>query len=47
MPISLVKSVEKDGQTTVLVKTVTDAKDQITGTVQPANPMMFMPQSQQ
>jgi hypothetical protein len=48
VPIGLVKSVDKDGQTTTLVKTVTDAKDQITGTPQPFNPMMFMsPQSQQ
>jgi len=47
-PIGLVKSVDKDGQTTTLVKVVTDAKDQITGTPQPFNPMMFMsPQSQQ
>lgn len=47
MPIGLVKSVEKGGQTAVLVKTVADAKDQITGAVQPFNPMMFMPQSEQ
>lgn len=47
VPIGLVKSVEKDGQTTILVKTVTDAKDQITGAVQPFNPMMFMPPDSQ
>lgn len=42
VPIGLVKSVDKDGETTILVKTVTDATDQITGTVQPFDPMVFM-----
>jgi hypothetical protein len=33
-------------RTTVLVKTYTDAKDKITGTPQPFNPMMMMPPRQ-
>jgi hypothetical protein len=47
VPIGLVKSVDRGGQTTILVKTLTDAKDQIKGAVQPFDPMMFMPQSDQ
>jgi hypothetical protein len=42
-PIGLVKTVEKDGQTTILVSTATNAKDKITSTPQPFDPMMFMP----
>jgi hypothetical protein len=39
-PYGLVKSVSNNGSTTmVLVKSVTDAKDKITGTPQPFNPM--------
>ncbi len=41
-PFGLVKSVDKDGSTFVLVKTVTGATDKITGTPVPFNPMMFM-----
>ncbi|HVB87223.1 MAG TPA: hypothetical protein VNK23_11230 [Candidatus Dormibacteraeota bacterium] len=46
-PIGLVKSVDKDSTTTVLVKTLTGVKDKITGTPVPFNPMMMMPQSKQ
>jgi hypothetical protein len=42
-PIGLIKSQEK-GQTVTLVKLVTDAKDKISGTPQPFNPMLMMPQ---
>jgi hypothetical protein len=42
-PFGLVKYQSKDS-TTVLVKTLTDVKDKITGTPQPFNPMMMMPQ---
>ncbi len=42
-PFGLVKSVQ-NGSTTVLVKTLTDVKDKITGTPQPFNPMLMMPQ---
>lgn len=45
-PFGLVKNQEKEGRTTVLVKTFTDAKDKITGTPQPFNPMMMMPPRQ-
>ncbi len=45
-PFGLVKSQTKDS-TTVLVKTLTGVKDKITGTPQPFNPMMMMPQSTQ
>lgn len=46
-PIGLVKDQSKDKtRTTVLVKTYTDAKDKITGTPQPFNPMMMMPSQQ-
>jgi hypothetical protein len=45
-PFGLVKSQDKDS-TTVLVKTLTDVKDKITGTPQPFNPMMMMPQRTQ
>jgi hypothetical protein len=46
-PIGLVKDQSKDQtRTTVLVKTYTDAKDKITGTPQPFNPMMMMPPRQ-
>jgi len=38
-PFGLVKGINKDGSTTVLTKAVTDAKDKITGTPQPFNPM--------
>jgi hypothetical protein len=43
-PIGLVKDQSKDKtRTTVLLKTYTDAKDKITGTPQPFNPMMMPP----
>lgn len=42
VPIGLVKSQQK-GQTVTLVKLVRDAKDKITGTPQPFDPMMFLP----
>ena len=42
-PFGLVKGQQKDS-TTVLVKTLSDVKDKITGTPQPFNPMMMMPQ---
>lgn len=42
-PFGLVKGVE-NGSTTVLVKTLTDVKDKITGTPQPFNPMLLAPQ---
>jgi hypothetical protein len=46
-PIGLVKDQSKDKtRTTVLLKTYTDAKDKITGTPQPFNPMMMMPPRQ-
>lgn len=45
-PIGLVKS-QQNGQTVTLVKLVTDAKDKISGTPQPFDPMMFMPQRPQ
>jgi hypothetical protein len=46
-PIGLVKDQSMDKtRTTVLVKTYTDAKDKITGTPQPFNPMMMMPPRQ-
>ena len=45
-PFGLVKDQEKEGRTTLLVKTFTDAKDKITGTPQPFNPMMMMPPRQ-
>jgi hypothetical protein len=45
-PFGLVKDQDKDS-TTVLVKTLTEVKDKITGTPQPFNPMMMMPQSTQ
>jgi len=44
-PFGLVKSVQ-NGSTTILVKTLTDVKDKITGTPQPFNPMMMMPSQQ-
>jgi hypothetical protein len=44
-PFGLVKSVQ-NGSTTILVKTLTDVKDKITGTPQPFNPMMMMPPQQ-
>jgi hypothetical protein len=44
-PIGLVKDQQKV-RTTVLVRTFTDAKDKITGTPQPFNPMMMMPPQQ-
>lgn len=44
-PFGLVKG-ENNGSSTVLVKTMTDVKDKITGTPQPFNPMMMMPQHQ-
>lgn len=46
-PIGLVKSVQKAGQTVVLVKVVTNAKDKISGIPQPFDPMMFLPQDTQ
>lgn len=42
-PFGLVKGQQKDS-TTVLVKTLTGVKDKITGTPQPFNPMLMMPQ---
>lgn len=42
-PLGLVKYQGKESST-VLVKTLTDVKDKITGTPQPFNPMMMMPQ---
>ncbi len=42
-PFGLVKGVQ-NGSTTVLVKTLSDVKDKITGTPQPFNPMLMMPQ---
>ena len=42
-PFGLVKGLD-NGSTTVLVKTLSDVKDKITGTPQPFNPMMMMPQ---
>jgi hypothetical protein len=44
-PYGLVKFQGKDS-TMVLTKVITDAKDKITGTPQPFNPMMFQ-QNQQ
>lgn len=44
-PIGLVKSVQKGGQTVLLVKVVTNARDKISGTPQPFDPMMFIPQN--
>jgi hypothetical protein len=41
-PFGLVKSVDKDGSTFTLVKTVTGATDKITGTPVPFNPMLLM-----
>ncbi|MGH9736884.1 MAG: hypothetical protein ACRD8A_20125 [Candidatus Acidiferrales bacterium] len=46
LPMGLVKSQGK-GQTVTLVKLVKDAKDKISGTTQPFDPMMFMPQRPQ
>lgn len=45
-PFGLVKS-KGQNQTTTLAKTYSDAKDKITGTPQPFNPMMMMPQNPQ
>ena len=46
-PIGLVKDQSADKtRTTVLLKTYTDAKDKISGTPQPFNPMMMMPPRQ-
>lgn len=45
-PIGLVRDQEKSGSTIVLLRTFTDAKDKITGTPQPFNPMMMMPPRQ-
>ena len=41
-PFGLVKSVDKDGSTVVLVKTVAGATDKITAAPVPFNPMMLM-----
>lgn len=43
-PFGLVKNQEKDGSTVILMKTFKDAKDKITGTPVPFNPMNMMPQ---
>ncbi|MFZ0035951.1 MAG: hypothetical protein WAK91_00920 [Candidatus Acidiferrales bacterium] len=43
-PFGLVKSVSKDGNTTVLAHVLTDAKDRITGTPVPFDPMRMMQQ---
>ncbi len=45
-PIGLVKS-QETGQTVTLVKLATNAKDKISGTPQPFDPMMFIPQRPQ
>ena len=45
-PYGLVKFQGKD-TSMVLTKVITDAKDKITGTPQPFNPMMFQQQGQQ
>ncbi|MGH9716496.1 MAG: hypothetical protein ACRD4R_07190 [Candidatus Acidiferrales bacterium] len=42
-PFGLVKNEDK-GSSMVLMKTLTDVKDKVTGTPQPFNPMMMMPQ---
>jgi hypothetical protein len=41
-PWGLVKSVDKDGSSTVLLKVITDAKDHITGTPKKFDPMQMM-----
>lgn len=46
VPIGLVESRGK-GETVTLVKLVTNAKDKISGTPQPFDPMMFIPQRPQ
>lgn len=46
LPMGLVKSQGK-GQTVTLVRLVTNAKDKISGTAQPFDPMMFLPQRPQ
>jgi hypothetical protein len=43
LPIAVVKHVDKDS-TLMLVKTSSDAKDKITGTPQPFNPLAFIQQ---
>lgn len=42
-PYGLVKSTNKDGTSMTLVHEITDAKDRITGTPQPFNPMNMAP----
>lgn len=42
-PFGVVKY-QENGSTTVLVKTLADVKDKVTGTPQPFNPAMMMPQ---
>lgn len=46
-PYGLVKLVGKDGNTMVLTKVITDAKDRITGTPVPFNPMNMAPPNRQ
>jgi hypothetical protein len=46
VPIGLVKSVDKDGETTTLVKTTSNAIDKIKGAVQPFDPMLLAPDSE-
>lgn len=41
-PFGLVKSVEKDGSTLTLLKTISGATDKLTGTPVPFNPMLLM-----
>ena len=41
-PFGLVKSVDKDGSTLVLVKVISNATDKITGTPVPFNPLLLM-----
>jgi hypothetical protein len=45
-PFGLVKTVSKDGNTLILTKVLTDAKDRITGTPVPFNPMNMVPKNQ-
>lgn len=46
-PFGLVKSVDKDGSTFVLVKVITGATDKVTGTPVPFDPMLFMGRGRQ
>jgi hypothetical protein len=46
-PFGLVKTTSKEGSTTVLARVITDAKDRITGTPVPFDPMRMMQQGKQ